>query len=372
MVRIGITGQKGFIGSHLYNHFGLKKDEIKRIWFEDEYFSDENKLEEFVRQCDVIIHLAALNRHNDPQAIYNINIELVNKLIAALENTGSRPHVLFSSSTQEERDNVFAQSKREGRKLLMQWAEKNNALFTGMIIPNVYGPFGLPYYNSVIATFSHQLTHEEEPRIEVDAQLKLIYIDDLVKIIHDIISRNVSDNEFRLPYSTEIRVSEILAKLNGFKSLYYERGIMPDLTRQFERNLFNTFVCYMDIKNRYPVKLKQNTDERGTFVETIQLNSGGQVSFSTTKPGITRGNHFHTRKAERFAVIKGRALIQLRRIGSDKVLEFNLDGHEPAYVDMPIWYTHNITNTGNDELYTFFWINELFNPEDPDTFFEKV
>jgi UDP-2-acetamido-2,6-beta-L-arabino-hexul-4-ose reductase len=372
MIRIGITGQKGFIGSHLFNYLGLKKDEFERIWFEDGYFDDHNRLEEFVRQCDVIVHLAALNRHNDPQTIYDTNIELIRKLVAALENTGSKPHLLFSSSTQEERDNVFAQSKREGRKLLAQWAEKNAALFTGMIIPNVFGPFGMPYYNSVIATFSHQLTHQEEPKVEIDASIKLIYIDDLVRIIHGLITGKIQDHEFRLPFNKEIKVTEILSLLRDFKSSYYDQGILPDLTGAFERDLFNTFVCYMDIANHFPVKLKQKADERGTFVEMIQLKTGGQVSFSTTKPGITRGNHFHTRKAERFTVIKGKALIRLRKIGTDKVLDFEMDGNEPAYVDMPIWYTHNITNTGHDDLYTVFWINEFFNPEDPDTYFEKV
>ena len=128
----------------------------------------------------------------------------------------------------------------------------------------------------------------------------------------------------------------------------------------------------MDIPNHYPVKLVMNTDDRGTFVETIKSSLGGQVSFSTTKPGITRVNHFHTRKIERFAVIKGKARIQLRRIGTDNVINFELDGKEPSYVDMPVWYTHNITNVGDEELYTIFWINEFFDPEDPDTFFEKV
>jgi UDP-2-acetamido-2,6-beta-L-arabino-hexul-4-ose reductase len=151
-----------------------------------------------------------------------------------------------------------------------------------------------------------------------------------------------------------------------------DKGVFPVLNDKFEVNLFNTFRCYMDIPNHYPVKLVMNTDDRGTFVETIKTGLGGQVSFSTTKPGITRGNHFHTRKIERFAVIKGKARIQLRRIGTDKVLDFELDGSEPSYVDMPIWYTHNITNVGDEELYTIFWINEFFNPDDPDTFFEKV
>ncbi len=372
MFKVGITGQTGFIGTHLYNFLGLKKDEVIRIPFQDDFFSDARKLEEFVKQCDVIVHLAALNRHNEPQVIYDTNIDLVKKLISAIDNTGSKPHILFSSSTQEERDNVFGRSKRAGREMFAEWAIKNGTLFTGMIIPNVFGPFGNPYYNSVVSTFCHQLTHGEEPRIEVDAQIKIIYIGNLVRIIYEAICNRLAGSEFRVPHTNEIRVTEILQKLLGFKSLYLENGIIPDLDNSFERDLFNTFVCYMDIENHFPVKLKQSTDERGTFVETVKLSSGGQVSFSTTKPGITRGNHFHTRKSERFAVIRGKALIQLRRIGTDKVMNLELDGREPAYVDMPVWYTHNITNVGDEDMYTIFWISEFFDPEDPDTFFEKV
>jgi len=371
MIKIGITGQTGFIGTHLYNFFGQNR-EIIRVSFHDNYFADHSRLEAFVRECDAIVHLAALNRHNDPQTIYDTNIDLVRKLISAMESTGSRPHVLFSSSTQEERDNVFGKSKREGRKLLAEWVSRSGGVFTGMVIPNVFGPFGNPYYNSVVATFSHQLSHNEQPRVDVDAQLKLIYIGDLVRIIYYLIENKIADDEFRIAPTDEARVSEILTLLQSFKAQYFEKGIIPDLSDPFERNLFNTFVCYIDHQSYFPFKLKLNTDERGSFVETVKLNSGGQVSFSTTKPGITRGNHFHTRKAERFAVIKGKAKIQLRRIGTDKIFSFDLDGSEPSYVDMPVWYTHNITNTGHDDLYTIFWINESYDPADPDTFFEQV
>jgi UDP-2-acetamido-2,6-beta-L-arabino-hexul-4-ose reductase len=128
----------------------------------------------------------------------------------------------------------------------------------------------------------------------------------------------------------------------------------------------------MDIETHFPVKFVKNTDPRGAFVEVIRLNVGGQVSFSTTVSGITRGNHFHTRKIERFAVIKGQALIQLRQIGTGKVMDFYLSGDEPGFVDMPIWYTHNIKNTGDEELYTIFWINEFYDPNDADTYLEKV
>jgi UDP-2-acetamido-2,6-beta-L-arabino-hexul-4-ose reductase len=372
MLQIGITGQSGFIGTHLSNFLGLKREEIELVPFGDHYFDNQSLLEEFARKCDVIIHLAALNRHNDPQTIYETNILLVKKLINALEITGSKAHILFSSSTQEERDNMFGKSKREGRRLLTEWAEKNNSPFTGLVIPNVFGPFGNPYYNSVVATFSHQLTHNEQPKIEIDAQLKLIYIGELVDVIFNLILNKTSDQEFKVPHTTEIKVSEILELLKGYKSDYYEKGIIPDLSNSFERNLFNTFLTYFDIQSHFPAKLKLNTDDRGSFVETMKLNSGGQVSFSTTRPGVTRGNHFHTRKAERFAVIKGKARIQLRRIGTDRILNFELDGTEPSFVDMPVWYTHNITNTGNEDLYTIFWINEFYNPDDPDTYFEMV
>ena len=342
------------------------------IPIQDNFFEHQAKLESFVHQCDAIVHLAALNRHNDQQAIYDTNIELVRKLIFAMESTGSRPHVLFSSSTQEERDNVFGKSKREGRKLLAEWAARSGGVFTGMVIPNVFGPFGNPYYNSVVATFSHQLTHNEQPRVDVDAQLKLIYVGDLAKIIYYLIENKIADDEFRISPTDEALVTEILTLLQSFKALYFEKGIIPDLKDPFERNLFNTFVCYIDHERYFPFKLKLNTDERGSFVETVKLHSGGQVSFSTTKPGITRGNHFHTRKAERFAVIKGKARIQIRRIGKGKITSFELDGNAPSYVDMPVWHTHNITNTGEDDLYTIFWINESYDPADPDTFFEQV
>ena len=187
MIRIGITGQAGFVGTHLYNTLGLSPAKFERIPFEDAFFSDENKLKLFVQSCDAIVHLAAMNRHKDPEVLYQTNIGLVNQLIAACESTNSTPHILFSSSTQEERDNLYGKSKKEGRELLEKWADKNNAQFTGFIIPNVYGPFGNPYYNSVVATFCHQLTHNEQPKIDVDGEIKLLYVGELVTHIIEII-----------------------------------------------------------------------------------------------------------------------------------------------------------------------------------------
>lgn len=372
MLKIGITGQAGFVGTHLYNTIGLHSEEFERIPFKKEFFSNQEQLDQFVSQCDVIVHLAAMNRHNDPQVIFETNIELAKKLVDALERTQSKAHVLFSSSTQEERDNEYGKSKREGRELLYNWSKKSGGKFTGLIIPNVFGPFGHPNYNSVIATFCHQLAHNEIPTIAVDGELKLIYVGELVEVLLSEIRNSISKAEMIVPYTVTANVSEILHLLEKYKSEYQEKGIIPEIHSTFELNLFNTYRCYMDIANHFPVSFVKHTDDRGSFVEIIRLGIGGQVSFSTTVSDIIRGNHYHTRKIERFAVIKGKALIQLRRIGTVEVLNFYLDGDVPSYVDIPIWYTHNIKNIGDEVLYTNFWINEFYDPNDPDTYFENV
>ena len=437
MLHIGITGQSGFLGTHLYNHLGLQPG-AALVPFERRAFepyasdpgadpkafdtgtsADGNTLCDWVRQCDVIIHLAALNRHPEPETLYETNVALVDRLIHAMEATGARPHVLFSSSTQEEKDNPYGRSKAEGRKRLSAWAQRNGATFTGLVIPNVFGPFGLPFYNSVVATFCHQLTHGETPRIEVDGVLKLIYVDNLVKAIWRLIQEPawaqatgghghtaptghagadaapgslahvipdgdaapdghtdaIPDGDhhaYTVPADAEITVSALLRLLEGFRADYFDKGVIPALAGPFELNLFNTFRSFIDQRSFFPKTLTRHADDRGAFVEIARTHPGGQVSFSTTLPGITRGEHFHTRKIERFAVLRGQARIALRRIGTDEVLAFDLDGDKPSFVDMPVWYTHNITNTGNGELLTLFWINEFFDPTDPDTYFVKV
>jgi UDP-2-acetamido-2,6-beta-L-arabino-hexul-4-ose reductase len=372
MIRVGITGNTGFIGYHLYQTLSLYKDEFSLVEFEKSYFNESLKLDAFVSSCDVIVHLAALNRHNEPEVIYKTNTSLVKNLIKALERTESKAHLIISSSTQEERDNLYGKSKKESRILLSEWAKQNKGRLTGLIIPNVFGPFGQPYYNSVVATFCHQIANGETPKIDVDGDLKLIYVGDLVEKIIQIIRDSDNTHELYIPYTAEAKVSEILIKIKYFRNSYQETGEIPVLQNDFELKLFNTYRCYIDIASYFPKKFIQHLDARGGFVEIARQGISGQTSFSTTFPEITRGNHYHTRKIERFAVIKGKALIQLRRIGTEDVHEFYLDGDYPAYVDMPIWYTHNIKNIGDDILYTIFWINEPFDSNNSDTYFEIV
>ena len=375
-ISVGITGQSGFVGTHLFNTLGLQPDVYKRVHFEDSYFNDPFTLDEFVKNCDVVVHLAAVNRHIDQQVLHDTNVKLVQDLIDSFERMNKQPYVFFSSSIQEKLDNPYGKSKQEGRILLEKWAEKNHAHFTAMVIPNVFGPFCRPNYNSFISTFAFKLIHGENPQIINDSSVPLIFVSSLCQFIVDKINNVSTRKEFieqvMIPYDFESKVSDILKKFALFNEQYVQKGIIPVLNNQNDINLFNTFRSYIQHDTHFPVLLKMNTDERGTFVETIRLGVGGQVSFSTTKPSITRGDHYHTRKIERFTVIRGKAKIQLRKIGTDEIINLYLDGENPAYVDMPVWYTHNIQNIGNEDLYTQFWINEWYDESNPDTFFEKV
>jgi len=377
MLKIGITGQAGFIGTHLFNTLGLYPDKYEGVQFEDNYFNNENLLYAFVCQCDVIVHLAALSRHSDQNIVYETNIRLIKQLIGAMESKAKIPHILFSSSIQEENDSEYGRSKREGRKMLEDWAEQNNANFTGMLFPNVFGPFGKPNYASFIATFCYKLTHGEVPEVFIDSNVKLIYSNNLINKILSKIDEIANGEKQRVEcdyvnYDFEMKVTDILKLLEKFKSLYFDKGIIPKLKNMNEVNLFNTFICYFDYRNHYPAKLIQQNDSQGVFSLTPKSGIGGQISFSKTAPGMTRGNCYHTQKIERIIVIKGKAKIQMRRIGTAEVMEFYLNGTEPEYVDIPIWHTYNITNIGDEELNTQFWTNEWFVQNDNDTYFETV
>jgi UDP-2-acetamido-2,6-beta-L-arabino-hexul-4-ose reductase len=370
MKRIGITGLVGFVGTHLKDRLSREK-EFEVLPYDDNYYENPAAFVDFTKKADCIVHLAGVNRH-EPQVVYQKNIELMEKLLEYVDTAGNKPYILFSSSTQIERDNEYGRGKKMAMELLEQWAQKNNASAVSMVVPNVFGDGGRPFYNSVVATFCHQVTHSEQPKIDKDGRMTMIYINDLVEEIVRLIQSPAAG--YRVEYikaRAEVQVSEILALLNKYKEAYFGSGMVPAIKSDFERDLYNTFITYMDTAD-WERHLKLNTDNRGSFVEVFKLENGGQVSFSTTKPGITRGNHYHIRKNEKFCVVSGQASIKLRRIGTDKVIEYKVSGDNPSWVEMPIYYTHNITNIGNTELVTLFWINEHFNPNDPDTFFQEV
>lgn len=367
--KVGITGKRGFIGSHLSNYLQLQED-VEIIDFDRSFFSNEEALKKFVSQCDTIVHLAAINRHEDLNELHDININLVQSLITACMASDSNPHIIFSSSTQEKKENLYGASKSKGADLFLDWASHNNGVCSSLIIPGVFGPFGRPFYNSVVATFCHQVANGEKPEIINDASIDLIYINELIDDILDLI-RLPKHGKIEVIPRYNLKVSELKNKLESFNSIYVVNNEFPNLENNFDLALFNTFLCFLST-DFYPRPLVKHEDQRGYFMEITRANSKGQFSISTTKPGITRGNHFHTRKAERFAVVKGKARIALRKVDEEEVQEYFLSGESPSYVDMPIWHTHNITNVGDEELITLFWINEAYNPDNPDTYFVNV
>jgi UDP-2-acetamido-2,6-beta-L-arabino-hexul-4-ose reductase len=278
-IKVGITGQAGFLGTHLYNELGLRPEKFERIPFEDAYFYKPHLMADFVANCDAIVHLAAVNRHADGNELYKINVNLVNTLIGALEQGQTKPHILFSSSVQESLDNPYGKSKILGRRLFAEWAKNNQAPFTGLIIPNVYGPFGLPNYNSFLATFCYKLTHGENPQIINDNDVNLIYIASLcqyiISDIEDVSSSKVPIiKEHKIQSDLTDKVSGILNLLQLFKKQYLDDGVIPMLRNRNEINLFNTFRSYIELDTYFPFKLKQNIDARGNFVETVKSRIG--------------------------------------------------------------------------------------------------
>ena len=369
-LQVGITGQSGFIGQHLIRLLREKKEEIEIIPFEKAFFENSDLLDSFVKKCDVIVHLAAMNR-GDENRLYETNKSLATCLVASLERTNSKPRIIYSSSIQEEKNNPYGLSKKESGKIISLWAAKSQASFVSLIIPNVFGPFCKPFYNSVVATFCYQLTHNHECQVERDASIKLIYIEKLVEVIFQQIKAENVSPRIVVECDAERKVSEILAQLLRFKDEYVIKGIVPDFLTQFDVALFNTFRSYLE-PNFFPVKYSVNADSRGALIELIKERTGGQVFYSVTRPGAIRGNHYHKRKIERFSVISGEAMIKLRRVGSPEVIAYQVDGTNPCYIDMPVYYTHNLANIGKTDLLTIFWTNEIFDKRDPDTYYEEV
>lgn len=367
-MNIGVTGQSGFLGYHLTTHLFEKKHTV--IPINEEVFSSNKKLGDILKKCDAVVHLAGMNRGEEKE-VYKCNVELASQLITSLEENHLTPHLIFSSSTHENLDTLYGQSKKTATDLFIDWSEKTGALFNSLILPNIFGPFCRPYYNSAVATFCYQLTHNEKPIIKIDKPLNLIYVTDVVEKISKTFEDQPKEKRVLVQSENTINVTDVLVKLQDFKKDYLDNNMFPLLDSSFDVDLFNTFRSYLDL-TYYPIKGVLHSDERGDLVEAVKEKTGGQMFFSTTKPGKTRGNHYHHRKIERFYVLKGSASIKLRKLWSDKICEFTLTGDTPSFIDIPLFYTHNITNIGKDDLLTLFWTNKIFNPQDPDTYMENV
>ena len=372
-MNILITGNKGFIGQHLVNNLKyINSGNYKIIQFSKEDFKNSKLLDSKVKKSAVIVHLAALNRHKDQSVIYDSNMNFSHNLVDSIKRVGFKGKLIFSSSIQESLNNGYGKSKKDSRNLFIHESKLNGFIFSGLVLPNVYGPFGKPNYNSFIPTFCQKILSGKKVEIIENSKVPLIYIDTVVSLIINEIKSKDSDFEIQVNPEKIISVNEVKDILVEFKAEYIDNNTIPNLESDFKLNLFNTFRSNIDVGASFPIAHKNNIDKRGNFIEILRSNSKGQYSYSTTKPNITRGNHFHTKKIERFSVIKGDSLIQLRKIGTDEIVEFKLSGQNPSFIDIPVWHTHNISNIGDEELITLFWINEPYDIDNPDTYIEKV
>jgi len=365
MMKIGITGSQGLLGWHLSCFFKTIKDvEIKRAHKSE--FESEKKLKEFVQDCDTIIHCAGMNRGDD-SIVSDTNITLTKRLVNALSESLVK-QVVFTNSTHIERNTSYAQSKLECASLLRNWALQSGNTFTDIVLPGVFGEQGKPFYNSVVSTFCYHIANNEIGKIDHDSEIEVLHAHQVSQIIWKAITEK-TNSQIR-PLGRKITVSALLNKIIELAKSY-RSNIVPDLRDDFDLYLFNTYRSYLFPKY-YPVTLEVKTDPRGSLFEAEKNKTGGQAFISTTKPGVTRGNHFHLRKIERFCVIQGDARIEIRKLFSKEVHVFDVSGSKPQFIDIPTLHTHNITNTGKDTLLTLFWTSDIFNPNNPDTYSELV
>jgi UDP-2-acetamido-2,6-beta-L-arabino-hexul-4-ose reductase len=362
-----ITGANGLLGWHgsaaaRFKHGMAVRRDARAEWLEPEAIT------RLVDGADTVLHFAALNRAPDAQVTAE-NAAITATLIAALRAAKAKPRtVVFSNSTHVSRDTAYGQSKRDTAEQLSAVCAEFGARFIDVVLPNVFGECGKPFSNSVVHTFCQQLAGRETPRVDGNGSIVLAHAGNVVDAMF---AARAAEASGRFTVAGElISVPDLLAVLQQ-QIASYRAGVFPSVAKPLELKLFNTLRSFM-LRTDTPYPLTLRTDDRGTLAETVKSEGGGQIFYSTTKPGITRGNHVHFGKVERFAVVQGEAIIRIRRLFSTAVHEFRVNGAEPVAVDMPTLHTHNITNVGTGPLLTLFWTHEIFDPARPDTYAEPV
>ena len=364
--KIVVTGSDGLLGWHVRVLLSTN-DHVEVVPCNRQTFNDDDALSQYLSGADAVIHLAGMNR-GDEAEVAAANVAIAERLANACRSNSVTPHVVYSSSTHIDGDSQYGKSKKQAGETLGEWATESGAKFCDLVLPHIYGEHGKPFYNSACSTFAHQIAQGEQPSVTGNGQLNLLHTQQAARIIWDVI-QNGTTGQLR-PQGESISVVDLVERLTRLAERY-RSGVVPSFEDPFDLRLFNTWRSYLTAEQR-PIDFKFHSDDRGSLFETIRSDGKGQVFLSTTHPGITRGNHFHLNKVERFAVISGKATIRMRRVLHDQVDEYEVSGDKPQAIDMPTLYTHNITNTGDEPLVTLFWAAQHFDPENPDTYFLPV
>ena len=389
-MNILITGAQGFVGKNLASQLKNIRDGKAGNYavsgkelsiFEYDLNSSPEELDDYCRKADFVFNLAGVNRPKDPTEFMQGNFGFASTLLSMLRKHGNTCPVMISSSIQAALDNPYGESKRAGEQLLFDYARETGAKVLAYRFPNLFGKWCRPNYNSVVATFCHNIAHDlpitvNDPSIEIH----LAYIDDVVdELIAALSGREHREGDYcYIPGSHRVTLGKIAELLHEFRRMP-ETLALPDTTNGgFEKKLYSTYLSYLPT-DRFAYNLKMNCDQRGSFTEIIRTADRGQVSVNISKPGITKGEHWHHTKNEKFVVVHGHGLIQLRKVGTDKngnaypVVGYEVSGENIRVVEMIPGYTHNIINLSDTEdLVTVMWANESFDPKKPDTYFEPV
>lgn len=369
-MKIGVTGSNGFIGKNLLERLG-RIEGVELITFtRSNSLSD---LKQFVKSVDFIFHLAGINRPENPQEFYQGNQDLTQRIVDLALNSGRKIPILMSSSTQIERDNDYGKSKLGSETALEAYAKQSGAAVYIYRLPNVFGKWSRPNYNTVIATWCYNICRDIPLQVnDKSVELDLVYIDDVVDHFVRHLDENAKSGVIYTEVSPVYRKSlgEIRDLLTNFKESR-KNLLTPPVGRGFPRALYATYLSFLPT-DQFSYEIKGYQDERGTFYEFLKTRDSGQFSISTSAPGVTRGNHYHNTKNEKFLVVKGQASIKLRQIHGDKIIEYKVSDKKIEVVEMIPGYTHDITNTGDEEMILLLWANEVFDRNKPDTYFLEV
>ncbi|WML55183.1 capsular polysaccharide biosynthesis protein CapF [Neobacillus sp. PS3-12] len=369
-MNILITGSKGFVGKNLIAEL---KNRGYNDLFEFTKESDISLLEKYTKECDFVFHLAGVNRPKDEKEFMEGNYCLTSQLLELLKKHGNKATILYTSSIQAEKDNPYGKSKKAGEDLLFNYYLETDAKVYIYRLPNLFGKWSKPNYNTVVATYCHSIARHLD--IEVnnpEADLTLCYIDDVLEEFFRALDGNptMQDDYCIVPVTHNIKLVELANIIKSFKESRTNLSI-PNMGDALTKKLYSTYLSFL-LENKFSYDLKMNCDHRGSFTEFMRTPERGQVSINVSKPGITKGNHWHHTKNEKFLVVSGDGLIRFRKIDSEEIIEYRVSGEKLQVVDIPTGYTHSIVNVGEKDLVTVMWANECFDLNKPDTYFLEV
>lgn len=370
MKSVLVTGAAGFVGKNLVETLRLRED-IVLTTFDIE--DDRSVLEEALVRADFVFHLAGVNRPQHEEEFRTGNAGLTEEVVGALQKQGRAVPIVLCSSTQAAQDNPYGLSKRQAEESVFAYGKETGSPVFVYRLPNLFGKWCRPNYNSAVATFCHNIANDLPIQLnDPNHTMTLAYIDDVVGAFTAALDgKPTLEGQYcKVETVHTIKLGGIAELLHSFKSSRLDLSI-PDMSAPLTKKLYSTYLSYLPT-DQFSYPLKMNIDERGSFTEFIKTVDRGQVSINIFKPGITKGSHWHNTKNEKFLVVSGRGVIRFRKIGSEEIIEYPVSRDKLEVIDIPTGYTHNITNTGDIDMVTVMWVNEPFDPENPDTFFETV